>query len=423
MDYWFFLSYARRDAIGREYLKRFYEDLAREVASKAGLRSNLKESDVGFFDEIGIEAGDHWPKTMANALQRCRVFVCLFSRGYFNSEYCGKELQVFLDRVKTYAIANKIEPPPVVMPVLWDRPDMLPVPLPAAVSDLQYTHDSFGKLYSKEGLSFLMRLQRNRDEYELFLMEFAEKLVRVGGSAILPAFPAMPPLSEVKSIFHSRPTNGAATVLDTAGPRFVQFVFVAGRRQEFQGTDFRKRLDYYGDEGGLDWHPYLPDVPDEVAIMAQEVAVAEKLRYEVLSLDDGIIGQLEEAQRRNKVVAIIVDTWTLRLQPYHAAMREYDRHLFSNCEVLVVWNNLDDETVTSRSSLQDAVRVTFLNRIGSKDTSFLEWVGSPAELKTHLSATLNRVRMRIIEQTEVIKRVESAHVIAKPVITGPGRAI
>jgi FxsC-like protein len=420
-DYWFFLSYARRDAIGREYLKRFYEELTLEVASKAGLDSRLKAEDIGFFDEIGVEVGDRWPVTMESALQKSRAFVCLFSRGYFNSEYCGKELQVFVARLDAYAAANSLDKPPLIIPVLWDGPHAIPRNLPKVVSDVQYTHDKFGKTYSEEGLGYIMRLEKHKDDYQEFLMRFGEKLVDVGKSFSLPPLSALPPLTDVKSIFHLG--SGSADpprTPDSAGPRFVQFVYVAGNRDAFEAHPLRHKLEYYGPDGGMDWHPYLPDVPDEVCMLAQDVASAEKLRYEVLPLGNDVIRQIAEAERRNKVVAIIVDTWTLTLQPYHTFMRDYDSHSFLNCVVLVPWNNNDNETVASRSDLEDKLRETFQNRAFLEDPTFLDRIGSYDELKKELCTALNKARMRIIDRTELIKRAGSDHAMPKPIVTGPG---
>src|SRR3954468_18823863 len=100
-NYWFFLSYARRDALSNNpYLKKFYKDLALAVGSAAALNSSVEVSDIGFIDNQGIETGDNWRETLAEALQTSRVLVCLFSRSYFNSEFCGKEFHAFSLRLE-----------------------------------------------------------------------------------------------------------------------------------------------------------------------------------------------------------------------------------------------------------------------------------------------------------------------------------
>lgn len=91
-DYWFFLSYARNDANGYAYLKQFFEDLAREIRRMVPLDANTKYTEIGFIDQSDIETGDQWPQTLTEALQTSKTLVCLYSRGYFNSEFCGREL-------------------------------------------------------------------------------------------------------------------------------------------------------------------------------------------------------------------------------------------------------------------------------------------------------------------------------------------
>ena len=132
--------------------------------------------------------------------------------------------------------------------------------------------------------------------------------------------------------------------------RYVQFVFVAGQRTELQLEPRRKWLDCYGPEGGLDWKPYMPEISHEVAILAQTVASAENLRYEVVPLDVGLQFSdcLKVAEQSNKLVVIIVDTWTLLVKRYYTLMREYDSQNFLNCILVIPWNTKDDETVCNR---------------------------------------------------------------------------
>jgi FxsC-like protein len=212
------------------------------------------------------------------------------------------------------------------------------------------------------------------------------------------------------------PAPPAPTGPGNVGPRYVQFIFVAGRRNEFELQKLRKKLEYYGGEGGPDWQPYLPDLAEEIAILAMGVAASEKLRYEAVPLDESLIRRLDEAERDNKVVAIIADIWTLRLEQYHRFMREYDRRSYQNCVVLIPWN-YDEETKLTEETLKQAVELTFVNRCLSRDpNTFIDTIRSPEELRTNLSRALNAARMRIFTVAEVKKKAESGNVIAKSVL-------
>jgi hypothetical protein len=92
MAHWFFLSYARCDA--DVYFKRFRQELAEAVRVKVG--GDLES--VAFFDRDDIGAGEEWPDTLSAALQHSRIFVPIYTRSYFASDYCGREWEVFRQR-------------------------------------------------------------------------------------------------------------------------------------------------------------------------------------------------------------------------------------------------------------------------------------------------------------------------------------
>ncbi|HEX6184005.1 MAG TPA: TIR-like protein FxsC, partial [Pyrinomonadaceae bacterium] len=178
MPYKFFFSYSRRDAKGNPYLKEFHRRLALEVGQAAGVSAAVDEADIGFFDTEGIEPGEKWPDKLAGALQSSKVFVCLYSNGYFKSEWCGKEFEVFRSRVAAYTPPSGRPAPRLIIPVLWDRRARLPEPLPDAVTDLQYTHADFGAKYEVEGLAYFMKLKSKANEAFVtrFIINLAEHI-------------------------------------------------------------------------------------------------------------------------------------------------------------------------------------------------------------------------------------------------------
>jgi len=406
--YWFFFSYARLDR--DPYLKKFYNELVDSVRVNAG----GNRGEIGFFDTEDIEPGQEWPAALAAALQTARVFVPVYTPSYFISEFCGREWRVIEERRRAAG-----ERPPVILPVLWVPQDKLPSNLPEAVLDLQYSHEQFGEVYVKEGLRQLMRQSRYLDARRQIIDGLAERIIEIAREHPLPPLPAPPSIKQVPSAFQpppGAPAPPAPSGPGNVGPRYVQFIFVAGRRNEFELQKLRKKLEYYGGEGGPDWQPYLPELAEEIAILAMGVAASEKLRYEAVPLDESLIRRLDEAERDNKVVAIIADIWTLRLEQYHRFMREYDRRSYQNCVVLIPWN-YDEETKLTEETLKQAVELTFVNRYLSRDpNTFIDTIRSPEELRTNLSRALNAARMRIFTVAEVKKKAESGNVIAKSVL-------
>ncbi|MCK9893018.1 TIR-like protein FxsC [Frankia sp. AgB32] len=183
-----FLSYARADFNDGPYLKRFFTDLRHEVRTRCGHPS---AEEVGFLDTSSIQAGQAWSDELANALGKCRTFVAICSRTFFTSEYCGREWQVFSDRLRATAGL------PALLPVIWT-----PLrPPPTILARLQYNHEDLGACYAENGLRYLLQLNRNHDEYQEFLVALAERIVHLAEESPLPAMTKAPDFHLVRNAF------------------------------------------------------------------------------------------------------------------------------------------------------------------------------------------------------------------------------
>jgi len=241
---------------------------------------------------------------------------------------------------------------------------------------------------------------------------------------VLPASAVAPDIREIESAFQHPGTALTATLPEDTptGPKFAQFFFVAGRRDEMKAL--RNDLRYYGDEGGLDWQPYLPDLSDEVAIIAQDVAVREKLRYESIPLDEHFVEAIEDAVKKNKIVAVLVDSWTVRLPAYRDLMKRLDGRDFDNCVVVIPWNMRDAETASGRDLLQQAIDATFVSTARRGDPQrFVTTTGSCTNLKDELSKSLLAARGRILESQAVVRKAESSGVFVDPALTAKPAAL
>ncbi|HEX8772084.1 MAG TPA: TIR-like protein FxsC [Pyrinomonadaceae bacterium] len=418
---WFFLSYARVDSTGNAHLAEFYTDLVREVRRIAGL-GNAEEAEIGFFDVSGIKTGASWPEILSGSLQTCRVFICLYSRGYFNSEFCGKEIQVFQSRVNDYVqgLSTKIARPPLIIPVLWDRPDRLHNPLPRAVSEIQYKDSDLGEIYANEGLYFIMKVSKFKSEYDEFLLRFAGRIFEAANANILPPLPNLPLLNQVKSAFHEPKAEGPKAVAlgESACSRVAQFVYVAGKNTEVSGV--RHHVDCYGDQGGREWQPYYPEVAKSVGIISQGIATMEDLQYETYPVGDNLIEKIRAAEETNSIVVIVVDPWSIQVESYQKHMLDFDKTDFLNCGILIPWNEKDEETSQSLDKLQANVQKTFTRKF-ILNTYFQDSIHSMDELEKEICATINEVRRRLLLKAKVQRPVESTGTPI-PSITGLGGA-
>lgn len=417
-EYWFFLSYARVDR--DNYLKRFVK-LLRETIPR---RTKVKLANIGFFDGDDIEPGDQWTTALETGLQGSQVFVALYSPNYFIRDYCGKEWTIFRSRLQAISPAPNALPP-LIIPVLWQPEKLLPDPLPDAVADVQYKHDDFGDVYSTEGLWQIAKLRKHSDKYKEFVVTLADKIIAAATKHNnVPPLPVLPAIKGVQSAFSTAPPKGSPVAIasappaasNTSGPRYVQFIYVAGKRTEFKPP----RDKYYGNDGGLDWQPYLPDIEDEVAILAQDVASREKLRYEVVACDANIEHKVRQAELDNKIIVIVLDTWTLQLQPYQNWIQQVDNIDSKNCILLIPWNPKDTETAANRDALEQILEGVFPNKTTPRDPNlFIDWVNSPNDLSTALREALFKAQARIIEKSQKRRMISGAH-IPLSTITGPG---
>src|SRR5262249_5559194 len=156
-----------------------------------------------------------------------------------------------------------------------------------------------------------------------FIPVLADKIIEASRLHKLPALPGLPPLDQVAETFPAppgAPEQAARPQGDGTNPRYVKFIFLAGRKQELR--PYRASLDPYGERGG-EWRPWLPDPKDEVDLLVQDVIQRERLIMDgEIPLDNELEERLDEAENGNKIVVIVVDLWTLQLANYRKLMRD-----------------------------------------------------------------------------------------------------
>ncbi len=96
-----FISYRRtsttRQWIDDVFLQHFTDHLKEEAKNK-----DLKL----FLDRDGIEGGDNWKDSIREAAARSRCVVPVFQPTYFQSEWCVRELAIFIHRHQALGLGN-----------------------------------------------------------------------------------------------------------------------------------------------------------------------------------------------------------------------------------------------------------------------------------------------------------------------------
>ncbi|MDH6574928.1 TIR-like protein FxsC [Kitasatospora sp. MAP5-34] len=185
---YFFLSYAR-EAQPYGAVEQLFGDLAEEILQLTDLPGAVP---AGFLDHNstgrGLTGRSDGPggraarSRVTEALATCRVFVPLYSPGYFLDERCGKEWSAFEQRPRGAGWSSGI------VPALWAP--VRRAELPEVASRLQYV-DSRVELYESEGLFGLSKSQPPRERYELAVHRLATRIVEVAHTAGIP--PGPPP--------------------------------------------------------------------------------------------------------------------------------------------------------------------------------------------------------------------------------------
>ncbi len=393
MSFLYFVSYARANRAtprDEEDLRQFIADLRSDVSQL----NRPVTAEVDFFDGDSIETGSSWPDELAEALRTSRVCVALYSPSYFDSKWCGREYQAFCDRCKNWEAlpANKGKRADVILPILW-----IPAhKLPNAVDPKQFEDLTLPASYREHGLRQVMRLNRFKDDYWEFVNVFAKKIVDAAIAAPLTDLPHLKSFANLSSAFDEKPAVGAAPSGVTGGVTKACFVFLAGPRAEVSAI--RAAQDYYGDEDGWDWKPYLPEDPEPVGALAQQVAGQMGLRFQELACDETLPDRLREAKKNFVPIVMIADAWSAQLPAYRDLLAEYDDLNLTNCAVLVPWNENDAETAAQRDHLRKALRKACPQKTALPPPNHLwESITSAPDLRSRTVAVLDDVRMRLMQ--------------------------
>ena len=197
---WFFLSYA---SISEEYdqqVEVFFSDLLNAVRASAQLKKNkVPDEDIGFM-AFQIPDGAEWPAELWNKLNSCRVLVCLYSDAYFKSEHCGREFEIFRNRLNDYIRSRGVPPYPPIMPVRWFVPEGFNErSLPTALKSIQCKLSGFDEATNHRGIYYYLAIHANQGpNYHEYVTKLAERITRAAG-----LHPPLPVLRKVESYFQT----------------------------------------------------------------------------------------------------------------------------------------------------------------------------------------------------------------------------
>jgi FxsC-like protein len=288
--------------------------------------------------------GAQWSPELTTAIARCRVFVPLYSRRYFESDNCGREWFAFARRELTRKARGR-EVVDAIVPALWTRLER--EKLPYVAQSVQFDHKFLGERYCSEGFYGIMKLQNYRADYQRAVHRLAERIIAVGDDSGAFADEILAHQGTAAE-FDSLPSAfGPASARRTAAAQLQIAVLAHDTSTLPQG----RTPDYYGPTP-YTWSPYRPDYPQPVADYAQELAKkCLDCKPSVGGFEDGLAKWASNG-RPVPPSLCLVDPWVSLSASHHEQLRRLDQVEEPWVSVLVPWNSQDQGTHEAREDLR-----------------------------------------------------------------------
>ena len=389
-NYVFFLSYARDDY--DPSLQSFFDQLNNRVR---GLTGKLVREPVGYLDQQRKQ-GDEWDKEMAEAAANADVLVCLYSPAYFRKPYCGKEVQVFLDRRKEYFRQNRQRAASVI-PIVWlpCEDDDIPKTLPKFL----YTDADLTK-YQEDGLAYFASLREN-DEYTKLIWNFAKRIKQVRKDNQLPSLNPVPGIDAVWNAFEPRvPPYDLDYEHAATGPDAAVFVYASDS----------------------DWKsgPFGP--PDKNAFLYLASAIAtgkEVIPHQLTFRSDSadLIDKIQTAALRNSPMILMVDGASLDSHAMQDCFADFDQREFDRVAVIILWR-----PGTRSDALRHTVDNIFERTSKRREPFFFDNVDDAKKLSAAIAAALDALQNRVTTLPQQTRNIAAeSRYSTPPQIQGPGR--
>ena len=345
---YFFLSYARtpkRDPADREDPDRWVYKLYRDLCAVILQLTEVGSAEAGFMDREN-KLGAEWSPELVSAIQRCRVFVPLYSRRYFESKYCGKEWFAFARRELT-SRARGDAAVNAIVPALWTRMDRARIPRVA--QSFQFDDAALGERYCAEGFYGIMKLQNYRADYQRAVHKLAQRIVDIGDAA--------PAHDEDETAAHS-----------LRAPDFESLPSAFGPESATRTTDGQLQIsvlahdtstlppgrvsDYYG-ETPHTWSPYQPDYPQPVADYAVNLATKCLDCKPTVGAFGGAGPEVGGDNGQLPPPSLcLVDAWVTQSDAHREHLSRLNEIEESWVSVLIPWNSRDDEMSLAEQDLR-----------------------------------------------------------------------
>jgi hypothetical protein len=286
-----FTSYAQADR--DKALEKFVWEFRNTLGGFQGVNGDEERQKLAFFDR-DLPGGEKWSAAILEAVREAGVLVCLVSHTYLRRPWCGRELQVFLERSKALPVGTQAR---FIFPIWWQKPKK-PRPLPSRLDQWNWRDPSYPKRYVEGGVWNLERKGWRKD-----FLAMADRLAELVHEALETATP-LP----------------AGAVINN-----IEDILNAFDEQQ----DFDARLLALTTNGDA-WQPGPTDV--SVARAAEDASRRLEIFVRPLDHAAGLEAGLHKAQTEQQIIVVVLDA---KLAPT-AALATVNRLNLPNLAVLLV---------------------------------------------------------------------------------------
>lgn len=374
--YMFFLSHASDDY--DPYLKRFFDELCTEIRR----RGPLSGEKVGFIAQEDIKHGDGWEEALMRAMASSRVMVSLISPGYLISENCGREFCFFRMRQRQAGAA-------LIKPIIW----ITSREIPEAVRELDHRPKNGGD----EVLSWV-RGGHSNDRYYDLVRRLAEEILETAEASDIHSGHTIPRFNDLHNIFDAFRKKLLHEKDSKGGPRHVDVMFLAASPGDLSRRGLAIDTDC---NGGKAWRPFRPQSDRSIEIIVREALVTLDIDMGLSEVcidrdDKAPVMTIRKAEAEKKIVILIVDPWTVALEPYRTLLATLDENNFYNCGVLVpITPNNKSQAGTCREMVRSVLGRWYGNR-----SFFCDQMESEEELAQAFRKMVVFLRNKIIGKGE-----------------------
>jgi len=193
-----FASYANEDGKYDSYLWEFIRDLRKEVRL-LNPKGTTSPADCVFFDAASIETGQDWMDRISKSVKGCKVLIAFCSPLFHSSQFCGKEVHVFLSRLKVWQAANTNSLSRCIISVLWKHSATSPA-IPSALTNYQFVKHPKDEDGNPITLRVLCKINKYKDEREQFIEDLATAVEEAWSQDLTP-MEAIPHFDHIPNAF------------------------------------------------------------------------------------------------------------------------------------------------------------------------------------------------------------------------------